>query len=679
MAPSSSVSRFGPIFLLCLLIAGFYWKLTLTNQYEWMSGADLAEQVLPWFDQQAREIHQGRIPLWDTYLWSGQPLLAQGQPGTAYPLNWLLFALPLQNGHIAPVALAWYYVVIHFMAALFAYLFCRDLGRSPIASIAGGLIFALSGFLGATDWPQMMNGAVWAPLVFLFQLRAIRPAALRWSNAALSGLFLGISFLSGHHQIPIFVALAWIAIWIWFAFRNRRMIPAAAIALIIAALTGALQTLPALEYGRLARRWVGGPEPLAWNQTVPYTVQEHYDLKAFSLLGIVFPDVKANFDPFVGVVALTVALLAIAAAWKDSRVRLLSALALGAILYALGHNIIFQGILYSLIPGLDKARVPSAAVLLFQCAVAALAAFGFDHLDTRWTRTAQRSLIVFSVVTLLASVWALLTHSLKFPADDRIILTAVFALLLALSVTRASRPACLLLLLLELGNYSQIHLTPRNDPARMSLLRAIRANPEMAGHLQGQAGFPRVQIANDAFAPNWGAYQGVEMFGGKAASVTANILDSNYFSESGRSRWGVAYTISATPPPGAIEEGFATTDGFKIYRREAFPRAWAVHESCAGPDHVDLIEHLSDRLAIRADLSCPGMVILSDTFYPGWRARVDHEPANIYEVNGAMRGVRVPSGSHTITMRYRPLSVYLGAALTLLGVIAAASIYIFDA
>ena len=74
----------------------------------------------------------------------------------------------------------------------------------------------------------MMNGAVWAPLVFLFQFRAgpkgaaDRPASARCANAALSGLFLGVSFLSGHHQIPVFIALAWFAIWIWFSFQNRR-------------------------------------------------------------------------------------------------------------------------------------------------------------------------------------------------------------------------------------------------------------------------------------------------------------------------------------------------------------------------------------------------------------------------------------------------------------------------
>ena len=160
--------------VLFLCIAGFYWKLTLTRQFDWMSGPDLAEQVLPWFQVQAHEWHVGRFPLWDPYLWAGQPLFGQAQPGAAYPLNWLLFLLPLQNGHIAGWALAWYFVVIHLMAAWFSYLLCRDLGRSRAASLAGGLIFSLSGYLGNTSWPQMMNGAVWAPLVFLFQFRAAR-------------------------------------------------------------------------------------------------------------------------------------------------------------------------------------------------------------------------------------------------------------------------------------------------------------------------------------------------------------------------------------------------------------------------------------------------------------------------------------------------------------------------
>ena len=708
MRPSLSASRLGVAALLFALIAGFYWKLTLTRQYEWMRGPDLAEQVLPWFDLQAREWHQGRIPLWDPYVWSGQPLIGQAQPGVAYPLNWLLFAMPLVGGHISSVALAWYYVAIHLMAAAFCYLLCRDLGRSRTASIAGGLIFSLSGYLGATDWPQMINGAVWAPLVFLFQLRVGRGERLA-ANAALSGLFLGVSWLSGHHQIPMFVSVAWAGVWICLCVRDRRAMPAAALAFAIAGLVGALQTLPAYEYGHMARRWAGAPEPLEWNQPVPYSVHEQYDLKPFSFFGIVFPGVKMHFDPFLGVVALTLALLGIAAAWSDWRVKLLATLGLGAILYALGHNSIFQGVLYAVVPGLDKARTPSAAVLVFQCAAAALAAFGADHLATVWTRRAQWSLTIFGVLTLGIALWVIFNNRLTFPGDDRVILTGMIALLLAaLLYARPAATGVLLvtLLLLELGNYGQIQLAPRNDRNQMQWLDRLYANADIADYLRRQPGFPRAEVANDAFAENWGAWHGVEMAGGNGASITLNVLDSEYFSRHGRRMWGVPYTIATAPSARTGEEVFAGATGMKVYRRDAFPRAWAVHElvqvpsrgrgnlaiaadpegfrhkahlidppprveACAAPEPVELIEHVADRLAIRADLACDAMVVLSDTFYPGWRARVDHAPARIYEVNGAMRGVVVPRGSHTVTMRYRPVSVYAGAALTLIGVLAA--------
>jgi uncharacterized membrane protein YfhO len=62
------------------------------------------------------------------------------------------------------------------------------------------------------------------------------------------------------------------------------------------------------------------------------------------------------------------------------------------------------------------------------------------------------------------------------------------------------------------------------------------------------------------------------------------------------------------------------------------------------------------------------MVVLSDVFFPGWRAGVDGHVTPIYEVNEAMRGVIVPKGEHTITMRYAPVSALAGGLLTLIGV-----------
>ena len=120
----------------------FHWKLVLTNQYTWLESPDLANLNLPWFQFEASEWHQGRFPLWDPNSWTGQPLLGQGQPGAAYPPNWVMFWMPLnKHGWIRQDVLHWYYVLIHFFAALTCYALARELGRSRGASIVAGCIF----------------------------------------------------------------------------------------------------------------------------------------------------------------------------------------------------------------------------------------------------------------------------------------------------------------------------------------------------------------------------------------------------------------------------------------------------------------------------------------------------------------------------------------------------------
>ncbi len=65
-----------------------------------------------------------------------------------------------------------------------------------------------------------------------------------------------------------------------------------------------------------------------------------------------------------------------------------------------------------------------------------------------------------------------------------------------------------------------------------------------------------------------------------------------------------------------------------------------------------------------------GYLVLSETFYPGWRVRVDGSEHQLLRANYAMRAVRLEPGTHRVRFVYRPLSVWLGAAIsfgTLLG------------
>lgn len=86
---------------------------------------------------------------------------------------------------------------------------------------------------------------------------------------------------------------------------------------------------------------------------------------------------------------------------------------------------------------------------------------------------------------------------------------------------------------------------------------------------------------------------------------------------------------------------------------------------------VAVVDRKPDRLVLRARLNRPGYVVVTDAWDPWWKATVDGGPASLLRANVAFRAVPVPGGDHVVTLRYRPLPVYLGCAVSLGALIAA--------
>ena len=77
-------------------------------------------------------------------------------------------------------------------------------------------------------------------------------------------------------------------------------------------------------------------------------------------------------------------------------------------------------------------------------------------------------------------------------------------------------------------------------------------------------------------------------------------------------------------------------------------------------------------MELRARAERAGLLVLSDTYFPGWKAEVDGQETDVEPVDYALRGVPVGPGEHTVVMRYAPLSWTLGwviSALALLGLV----------
>ena len=77
----------------------------------------------------------------------------------------------------------------------------------------------------------------------------------------------------------------------------------------------------------------------------------------------------------------------------------------------------------------------------------------------------------------------------------------------------------------------------------------------------------------------------------------------------------------------------------------------------------------SDRRRYLVQSDDPCLLVLSEVYYPWWRASVDDVDVDVIRVNHTMVGVAVPPGSHLVRLRLQPTSVWIGAAISVAGVL----------
>jgi hypothetical protein len=468
----------------------------------------------------------------------------------------------------------------------------------------------------------------------------------------------------------------------------------------------ALQLLPAVEYARASYRWVGAPNPVGFDQPVPYYVQYPLRVYPVSLLGMVIPSLHFEANTFLGLVCVAMAVLAVASCWRQRWVRVYACLAVGALAYSFGPYSILHGWIYNFIPMADKARHAGHSIYIFQFAVILLAAHGVDRLfdavnddevRRRWMVYLQRGLVAFGLLT-----WVFLFHAAinarMGAAEDRFMIATLVALLLAALIHGlrkelvsgfAVRAAILLLMVFELYSPNWYQILHRGNPESGGYLAKL---DEMRGpmqYLKSQPGPFRWMKRSDETMPNYGSWLGIEAVDGYLASASSDLYD--FFSQDWAQRrlmMNTVYVLSKEKGPPEEIEVFSDHTGWKIFRNpNAGPRAWIEHTrenisqpvgdertppapGCEGEEEVAVTRQTMHRTRLLARLACPGYVVLADPFYPGWTADLDGQRATVYRAYRALRAVYVPAGEHTIEFVIRPASVYWGGALTGLGLLA---------
>ena len=170
-------------------------------------------------------------------------------------------------------------------------------------------------------------------------------------------------------------------------------------------------------------------------------------------------------------------------------------------------------------------------------------------------------------------------------------------------------------------------------------------------------------------------------------------------------RMGVALLITDQPDPAApwpvAASGTAAGAPFTIYRNPtALPRAYVVPRAKVAPDDDQALARLAatdpraavllpadplagahgprqpftpasyqaddpDRVAVIVTTAAPGLLVVADTWMPGWSARLDGHHVPLLRGDHAHRVVALPTaGHHRLVMTYRPPRASLGLTIT---------------
>lgn len=711
---------YGLIIALMLLPLVFWWRLWALDPADQavIAQGDLASQYYPLQLFAARELAAGRLPGWDPYMNAGQPGLADIQSGVFYPFNLLLSLVAALLGFPFTVELLTAQIVFHFsLVSLFTYLFvryvaCRTGARTPAARFAGvvaALTFTYGGYL--TSFPPqqitILETAVWLPLILLFVDRAFQCSCPR-PHLILAGMALACALLAGHPQTAMYVVYATLAYSIFLAWTLGRGFHVSSLLyslfpLFLGIALAAVQLLPTWMF-------------------ITRSTRAHldYDTVAggFSLaemIHLIYPSCSGGSPQYVGVLSSVLVGVALFLRQARPQATFWTAVGVVALLLSFGGHTFFYDLAYLLVPGFGVVRNQERVIFLFSFAASVLAGYGALALVLPLPRPARQRFESFCRGMGWVGIAFLALTPMIIQADrfrDVLYQHTLLLLFLGGSVAllilrRTDRVRRRWLAVLTLGlvfsNLFIVNWRSNLDDAtggepfpETGLVAFLRAQPgtfriSSRGLLPGGAGAGAVYEIEDITA------------------ATPLRLDAFQQFEERVDLWrrwqllNVRYVLDQQDIDRPWLQRVHEEGEVKVYRvSDSLPRAWVVYSAVTLEDEqalavlngydfnpmamvvlslgsegpvlsggpgsdASVIEAEPGKLVLEVSPSGDGLLVVSQPYYPGWRARVDGRRAPIYRANYLLQAIPIGADTHRVELIYR--SSWLPTAVSLIALV----------
>lgn len=387
--PDRLRKHFLPLLFLSLTIVVLFWKLFTLDQ-AFLSG-DHREQQYPWASFYQEQIQSGHLPWWTTHIHAGFPILAEGQIGAFYPINFLTF-------YFLPTKIAYNYGILlhYFLAALFCYALLQKLGRSVWASAFATLIFLYGSSQGGYFYYNYISQKVviWLPLALILIERIFEKH--RWQDAFFLSLVFAAEIFGGYLQVAIYTlfytGLYFILRWLYRPEKGKSFALFTS-ACVLGILISLVQLLPTLELALFSSR-ANAPKAIAYIGS----------MNPFGFMTLLYPswDGFLASEWYIGILGL----FFFCWSWKrfkDPYAKPFFILAGLFLLLALGE----WSPLYRLIietTGFSSFRTPIKFLFFVTFSMTVLAAYGWDEFWAIFPRSAKGVPTRWFLVTVLAAI-----------------------------------------------------------------------------------------------------------------------------------------------------------------------------------------------------------------------------------------------------------------------------------
>jgi len=680
----------GSVFVLAAVVGFFFLPALIRGDVLiWPHsglGSDISYRHWPDLIRYAENLRQGRVVLWDPSVALGRPLA--GDPATlfVYPFG-IAFAL-------LPPAFAFNTLdALHvLLAGVFMFLFLR-LGYSvarPAALLSAFTFAFMPKFIShmAGGHVGVVWGLIWAPAVLLGLKLAIDGS---WLAAAWAGLALAVQ-LPNHIQQPYYAAVIGSAFWLWHTLpvilrrqwkQVARLVAVYFVWLIAFGLTSAVVLAPLIEM-------------LPYNSRADFTVADAnlYALPPQLLFTLLAP---SNFQfpewtMYLGLLPLLLALVGWVSGSQSVK-WFFGILAVFALIYAIGLSTPLFQLAFTFIPGFRLLRVPTRLWFFGGLAVAVLAGFGADRVTDSLRETLRQRrphIIRIAGLYFVAAVTGWIGYIALFGEPHYLLTFQIISIaaLVALGVRwlagqiTASGFQWMLIpvLLLDLIPVAtdQIDLIqPQNE--------FLRSTPAL-DYVAAQPGLFRVYSPAGDLPYSVAAERGVESLEGLLAFQIGHAVNAIH-KATGCDKLSYATAIppcltdevqTAIPDParlGALNVRYILSKSplndpnFKRVLNDS-PAVyenllWQPRARVDPNGDVQIVKRRAGEYDLIVETTEAAQLILSETWLPGWQVTVNGQPQPVERVDGALLGVALEPGRHTVHLFYLPLGWRVGWPISL--------------